>query len=107
VIGSDKYKTRGYALVSVKLEMEWSRTNGTRRALLSSAFKASASTSIWIQSLTAWPVSMSHMYFLTQSRKSFSAAPRSTGSNLCGRAPFRLGALHVAPLQGSLSNIHP
>ena len=107
VMGSDKHKTRGYALVSVKLELEWFRTNDTRRAIRSLAFKASASTSILIQSLTAGPVSMSHMYFLTQSRNSFSGAPRSTGSNLCGRVPFRLGALHVGPLQGSLSLIHP
>ena len=71
----------------------------TRRTTLALAIKASASFSRWIQSLTADPASMSHMYFSTQSRNSFSAAPRSMGSNLCGWTPFFLGALHVVPLQ--------
>ena len=88
-----------YMLASAKLRIGWSRTHDTRPTILALAFKASASSSHLIQSLTAGPVSMSHMYCSTQSRNSFSAAPRSMGSDLCGSTLFCLGALHVNPLQ--------
>ena len=99
--GSDKLKAWWYALASVKLINGGSITAATRRIILALAFMASASSSNSIQSLTAGSASMSHMYLLTQSRNSFSAAPRSRGSNLCGWTPFFFGALHVVPLQQS------
>ncbi len=97
--GSNKYKVGLYALASIKLRIGWSLTHDTRWTIRALAYKASASSSRLIQSLTAGSVSMSHIYFSTQSRNSFSAAPLSSASNLCGCTPFFLGALHVGPLQ--------
>ncbi len=97
--GIYKYKVGQYALASIKLRIGWFRTHDTRWTIRALAFKASASSSRLIQSLTAGSVSMSHLYFSTQSRNSFSAAPLSRGSNLCGCTPFFLGALQVGPLQ--------
>ena len=99
--GSDKHNAWWYALASVKLINSGSITAATRRIILALAFRASASSSNLIQSMTVESASMSHMYFSTQSRKFFSAVPRSMGSNLCGWTPFFFDALHVGPLQQS------
>ena len=106
-MGDGKHKAGDYALASVKLDTDCSRTHDTRRIKRVRARSASSSDSSLIQFPGARSASASHMYAVTQARYAASAAPWSILSNLWGWIPFFLEALQVEPLQGSTCLIQP